>query len=202
MARSASRPSGSATAMVIALPVLALLPSMSPIPAEVAPVVTQVVIDASPEAVWPHVVGFAPLAPPEHWLFKAGIAAPVRARIEGAGVGAIRYCEFTTGAFVEPITTWDPPHHLAFDVTEQPPSMRELSVWSSVHAPHVEEGLLSRRGEFRLEALPGGRTRLTGTTWYTLEFAPESYWRLWSDAIVHLIHERVLDHIATLAEAP
>ena len=201
MAQSANQPTGSATAMVIALPVLALFPVVSPMPAEVAPVVTQLEIDASPEVVWPHVIGFAPLAPPEHWLFKAGVAAPVRARIEGEGVGAIRYCEFTTGAFVEPITTWDPPHHLAFDVTEQPPSMRELSIWSTVHAPHIDGGLVSERGEFRLEGLPGGRTRLTGTTWYALDFAPEPYWRLWSDAIVHLIHERVLEHIATLAEA-
>jgi len=200
MARVANRPAGSTTAMVIALPVLALLPALSPLPAEVAPVVTQLEIDAAPEAVWPHVIGFAPLPPPEHWLFKAGVAAPVKARIEGEGVGAIRYCEFTTGAFVEPITVWDPPHHLAFDVTEQPPSMRELSIWSTVHAPHIEGGLSSQRGEFRLEALPGGRTRLTGTTWYALDFAPEPYWRLWSDAIVHLIHQRVLEHIANLSE--
>jgi len=187
--------------MVAVLPVLALLPALSPVPQEVAPVVTSMEIEAPPEAVWPHVVGFAPLDPPEHWLFKAGVAAPMRARIEGEGVGAVRHCEFTTGAFVEPITVWNPPHHLAFDVTSQPPSMREMGLWPVVHAPHVEGTMSSQRGEFRLQALPGGRTRLTGTTWYTLDLAPEAYWRLWSDGVVHLIHERVLRHIARLAEA-
>ena len=48
--------------------------------------------------------------------FKTGLAYPLRARLVGAGVGAVRHCEFTTGAFVEPITVWDAPHRLAFDV--------------------------------------------------------------------------------------
>jgi hypothetical protein len=29
---------------------------------------------------------------------------------------------------------------------------------------------------------------------------PTTYWRLWSDALLHAIHGRVLDHIAHLAE--
>ena len=38
---------------------------------------------------------------------RAGLAYPMRARIEGSGPGAVRYCEFSTGPFVEPIVTWD-----------------------------------------------------------------------------------------------
>ena len=33
-----------------------------------------------------------------------------------------------------------------------------------------------RRGEFRLIPLPGGRTRLEGRTWYTLDMAPALVW--------------------------
>ena len=55
------------------------------------------------------------------------MACPISAEIEGKGVGAVRHCIFTTGAFVEPITVWDEPNTLAFDVTEQPPPMKELS---------------------------------------------------------------------------
>jgi hypothetical protein len=29
-------------------------------------------------------------------------------RIEGAGVGAMRYCVFSTGTFVEQVTVWEP----------------------------------------------------------------------------------------------
>jgi hypothetical protein len=29
---------------------------------------------------------------------------------------------------------------------------------------------------------------------------PADYWALWSDAIIHRIHRRVLDHVRALAE--
>ena len=163
-------------------------------------VVTEIQIDAPPESVWPNVVGFSELPPPQDWVLKAGIATPMRARIEGEGPGAIRYCEFTTGDFVEPITIWNPPHRLAFDVTSQPPAMEEWSPWEEVYAPHIEDTMISRRGEFLLQQTDDGGTLLRGTTWYTLDLHPGIYWKLWSDPVVQRIHRRVLKHIKTLSE--
>jgi len=128
-------------------------------------VVTSVEIAAPPEGIWPHVVGFGDLQPPGEWFFRMGIAYPLRARISGTGVGAVRRCEFSTGAFVEPITVWDPPRRLGFDVTSEPPSMQEWSPYRGLHQPHLDGTMSSRRGEFRLIPLPGGRTRLEGSTW-------------------------------------
>jgi uncharacterized membrane protein YhaH (DUF805 family) len=156
-------------------------------------------IPAPPEAVWPNVIGFAELPAPQHWLFATGIAYPLRARIEGSGVGAVRHCEFSTGAFVEPITAWEPPRRLAFDVASAPPPMEEWSFYARVEPPHLSAAFRSLRGEFRLVPLPGGRTRLEGSTWYRLDMGPVSYWRLIADQIVQRIHRRVLDHIADLS---
>lgn len=64
---------------------------------------------------------------------------------------------------------------------------------------HVDGAFRARRGEFRLVALPGGRTRLAGSTWYELRMAPEPYRWLWSDALVHAILQRVLVHVKCLA---
>ena len=153
------------------------------------------------EVVWERVTSFPDLAEPTEAIFRAGIAYPTRARIVGSGVGAIRYCEFSTGTFVEPVTTWDAPRRLSFDVTETPPPMREFSVWSHVDAPHLDGFMRSEKGEFRLVALPGGKTRLEGSTFYTLEIFPSLYWKAWTDGIVHAIHVRVLGHIQKLAEA-
>jgi hypothetical protein len=164
-------------------------------------VTTTVEIDAPPEVVWPQVTGFAELPPPSEWAFRLGIAYPQRARIAGTGVGAVRYCEFSTGPFVEPVTAWEPPSRLAFDVASTPPPMHEWSPYQTVHAPHLISTLRSRHGEFRLVALPGGRTRLEGTTWYELALFPQAYWTVWSDALIHAIHRRVLEHIARRAEA-
>src|SRR5262249_42888891 len=130
-----------------------------------------------------------------------GIAYPIRARIDGEGVGAIRRCEFSTGPFVEPITAWEAPHRLAFDVVSQPEPMHETSPYRQIDAPHLRNGLHSRRGEFRLIPLPGGRTRLEGRTWYSVEMAPQAYWGLFSDALIHAIHARVLAHVKQLAES-
>ena len=57
-----------------------------------------------------------------------------------------------------------------------------------------------RWGQFQLMELPGGRTRLEGTTWYRNAIWPSAYWRVWSDYIIHRIHMRVLEHIKTEAE--
>jgi uncharacterized protein YndB with AHSA1/START domain len=163
---------------------------------------TSITVSAPPEAVWDVVLAFPdiPSTPTDPWFFRAGVAMPVRARIEGSGVGAVRHCEFTTGAFVEPITGWDPPHHLAFDVVSQPAPMTELSPWQAVHAPHLTDGTLtSRRGEFRLTPTAEGGTRLTGRTWFTVQMAPVGWWALWVEAIVHRVHLRVLGHIGAVA---
>ena len=157
-------------------------------------------IDAPPEDVWPNVVGFSDLKAPPAWYFKLGIAYPVRATIKGTGVGAIRHCEFSTGAFVEPITIWDEPNRLAFDVTSHPPPMNELSPYQHVHPPHLDGYLRCQRGEFRLIRLPDNRTRLEGSTWYEFEMYPQGYWTLWSDWSIQQIHKRVLHHIKTLSE--
>ena len=163
-------------------------------------VTTSVVVDAPPEVVWRHVVAFPPLPAPRDVVFRAGIAYPTSATISGRGAGAVRRCRFSTGDFVEPVTAWEPPRRLAFEVAAQPAPMRELSPWGGIHPPHLDGFLRSRRGEFRLVRLPGGRTRLTGTTWYENRMWPARYWAVWSDALIHRIHRRVLDHVALHAE--
>jgi uncharacterized membrane protein YhaH (DUF805 family) len=164
-------------------------------------VATVVEIDAPPERVWPFVIAFAELPPPKEALFRAGVAYPIRAEIFGEGPGAVRHCTFSTGAFVEPIEIWDPPRLLKFGVTAQPPAMKELSPWPGIQPAHVNDYLVTRAGQFLLEPLPGGRTRVTGTTWYAHRIWPAFYWRLWSDSIIHAIHGRVLEHIKRRAEA-
>ena len=164
------------------------------------PVTTSVEVSATPEQVWPNVIAFGEIDAPLELIFRAGVAHPLRARIEGAGVGAIRYCEFSTGAFVEPIEVWDAPRRLKFAVTENPPPMREWSPWR-IAPPHLDNFLISHGGQFELVALPGGRTRIEGTTWYEHRMWPRAYWGWWSDFLIHRIHTRVLEHVKRLSEA-
>jgi hypothetical protein len=186
--------------LLLSAPLLMGAEAAVPRQAPVYEVRTLVEIDAPPEAVWRNVVSFRQLPPPDDWVFHTGIAYPVRAEIRGRGLSAVRYCEFSTGPFVEPIEVWDEPRRLAFRVTANPPDLQELSPWGGIHPPHVQGFLVSRRGQFRLTGLPGGRTRLEGTTWYQHGLYPAGYWRLWSDWIIHRIHLRVLEHVKRLSE--
>jgi hypothetical protein len=188
-------------AVLLALPGLMAAESVNQPEPDIFAVRTEVVVDAPPERVWRHVVSFPPLPEPDDWLSRCGVAYPQRAEIDGTGPGAVRRCVFSTGTFVEPIDAWEEPRLLRFGVTDQPEPMREWSPYS-IHPPHLDHYLESRRGQFFLEPLPDGRTRLEGTTWYTNRMWPACYWRLWSDLIIHRIHERVLLHVRDLAEAP
>jgi hypothetical protein len=157
-------------------------------------------VHVPPEKVWRQVVAFSEIPPPTEWMFRAGIAYPIRAEILGSGPGAERHCVFSTGEFVEPVQVWDEPRRLKFSVTSNPPPMEEWTPYSHIDPPHSHGFLVSNGGQFLLTPLPDGGTRLEGTTWYHHGLWPATYWRLWSDVIIHRIHMRVLTHIRDEAE--
>jgi hypothetical protein len=157
-------------------------------------------VQASPEKVWKEVIAFSEIPPPTEWMFRAGIAYPIRAEMVGSGPGAERHCVFSTGAFVEPIQIWDEPHRLKFSVTSNPPPMEEWTPYPHIDPPHLHGFMVSNGGQFLLMPLPNGGTRLEGTTWYRHGLWPATYWKAWSDSIIHRIHMRVLTHIRDEAE--
>lgn len=160
---------------------------------------TSIDVNAPPEQVWQQVVAFAQIPPPTEMLFRAGVAYPIRAEITGHGPGAVRHCIFSTGAFVEPIEIWDEPRLLRFGVTSSPAPLNELTPYGHIEPHHLHGYFVSEEGQFLLTPLPGGGTRLEGTTWYRHTMWPAAYWHLWSDYIIHRIHLRVLNHIRAAA---
>lgn len=164
------------------------------------PVKTKIIVNSSIENVWKNVVTFDKLEEPKDWIFKTGISYPVNATIEGTGVGAIRYCNFTTGSFIEPITTWNEPNLLQFSVVEQPIPMTEFNPFWDIHPAHLDGYFKSYKGQFKLTKINESQTELEGTTWYKVDITPQLYWKMWSDFIIHRIHKRVLNHIKKESE--
>ncbi len=144
IARDTGRGGLGLAATLFVLPTGAVMERVSTV-APTYEVVTSVDVAAAPEIVWERVVRFDEIRVEPEWYFRAGIAYPIRATITGTGEGAIRRCEFSTGAFVEPITTWDAPRRLAFDVIEQPPPLHELSIYSKVYSRLGSGGALAMR---------------------------------------------------------
>lgn len=166
---------------------------------ELTSVTTSIIINAKPMEVWKNVIEFPELDKPTEFIFKIGIAYPINAKIIGSGIGSVRHCNFTTGSFVEPVTVWNEGKLLKFDVLEQPAPMKELSFWN-IDAPHLHDYFVSKKGQFKLTELENGKTLLEGTTWYYHNIKPAFYWQIWSDLIIHKIHDRVLIHIKKNSE--
>ncbi len=191
----------SATTMLLLLMVPLVMGAeyVSPPEAPRVEVRTVLEIDAPQQEVWNHLISFPRLPAPGEWLFRMGVAYPLEATVEGRGAGAVRRCLFSTGTFVEPVDVWDEPRRLEFSVASQPPPMRELSPYD-IHPRHLSGYLQPEHSRFVLTPLPGGRTRLEGTSWYQNRMWPAGYWQLWSDSILHHVHLLVFRHIQRLAE--
>lgn len=157
-------------------------------------------IDAPVATVWRFVPAFPDITAPPSWIFRSGVAYPLRSEIEGSGVGASRRCVLSTGVMEETVTRWEPDAFLEFSVLTVPPAMKEASIYDHLETPHLQGYFTPQRGRFVLTPLPNGRTRLEGTSWYVHQIWPQSYWTPITRRIVHGIHERVLEHIKVLAE--
>lgn len=193
--------SGTSTIIILMLtiPTTAFVEKRDKETLDLIQVTTSIEINAKAEDVWRNVIEFPKLNQPTEFVFKTGIAYPINAEIMGQGIGAIRHCNFSTGSFVEPITIWDEPKLLRFDVVESPATMKELSFYD-INAPHLHDYFVSKQGQLKLTNLENGKTILEGTTWYYHDIRPVFYWRLWSEYIVHKIHLRVLTHIKETTE--
>jgi hypothetical protein len=189
--------------LLIALPVFMTGEKAATVGAPVMPVVSTIVVAAPPSEVWKNVIAFPRLKSPTELIFKTGIAYPIGATINGAGVGAVRHCKFSTGEFVEPITEWQPPSKLGFNVISQPATMRETTWAREIQAAHLHGYLNVKHGQFQLVPIKEhGKlcTEIVGTTWYQNNMWPNVYWRLWSDHIIHQIHLRVLNQVKEQTE--
>ncbi|MBA8840104.1 SRPBCC family protein [Ochrobactrum sp. RH2CCR150] len=193
------------TMLVIALP-LAVFPAelqFSYAPHD-GSVTTVIDIAAPPEVVWKQTVEIRNVRADElSWTFSHGVLGvpqPVDARIEGVGVGvgAVRQLQWTRGVnFQEIVTQWEENRLLAWDFRFAPGSIP-----SAVEA-HIKVNssyLQLANGDYRLEPLPDGRTRLTLTTHYRIATPIDFYCDLWGKVFLNDFHGVVLKVIRDRSE--
>jgi uncharacterized membrane protein YhaH (DUF805 family) len=127
--------------------------------------------------------------------FRLGVAYPLGGEIIGKGVGAVRRGEFSTGTAIEQVTEWIAQRKLTFVVLNDVPSMRELSPYQHVHAPHVVGYFRTTSTSFELLPQPGGQTQIVERTSHELKLDPVFYWLPLARWMVHENNARVLAHI-------
>ena len=161
---------------------------------------TEMVINGSPEQIWPLVCGLDKLPPPTEILFRAGIAYPTEILCPQPTLGGNRICRLSTGDMPERIAIFEPNRRFVFDVLSTPPTMKETSPYGELKTRHLKGYYLCRRGEFDLIPMGKGRTKLVGTSWYANRIAPDIYWAFWTQTIVEQVHVRVMSEIKRRAE--
>lgn len=158
-------------------------------------------VAASPAAVWDAVVHMGPIPDAPVAPFRWGLAYPMRGEILGTGVGAIRRGVFSTGVAYERVTEWTPQQKLSFVVLSDPPTMRELSPYRHVNAPHVIGYFRTLDARFTILPLANGKTRLSLATRHELDLEPALYWLPFAEWATHANKVRVLKHFRQQAEA-
>jgi len=199
--RSRSR---SVVSCVAILPLVGLpLEPGIPAPAIERQVQTIIDINAPPETVWRSTVEIPEVRPSElKWTFShniVGIPRPVDARLAGHGVGSVRHLRWTRGVtFEEVVTGWRQDRYLAWDFRFGPKSIPEAV---EGHISVDSDYLKLAGGDYRLDALPGGRTRLTLTTRYVIATPINAYCTWWGQIFLNDFHGTVLNVIRHRAEA-
>jgi hypothetical protein len=157
---------------------------------ERAMVTDEILIHATPDKVWPHVLAF-PNIPnrPEYWIFRLGLPYPTQTTNGGNFIGADRQCMFSDGIVIkERVAEFVSREKLTFDIVEQP-----------TH-PEAYGHITLHRGQFVLRDNGNGTTTLFGSSWYTLHVHPTWYFDIWTRDMTRAVHLRVMNHIRHLAE--
>lgn len=189
--------------MVVALPLLVLpLEIRVDWPDYTGFVSTEVIIAAPPETVWANTVEIRDIDPatlrftPSHNLMF--FPRPLDARIDREGVGAVRSLQWTRGIrFRENITEWQKNRRLGWTFGFDPESI-PAEIDSHLRPDSEASELL--RGEYVLEPLPDGRTKLVLTTHYKVSLPWNGYGRWWANRLLSDFHSVVLDVVKRRAE--
>jgi len=157
---------------------------------DTAVVTDEILIRATPDKVWPHVLAFPEIPDrPDYWIFRLGLPYPTQTTNGGNFVGADRQCMFSDGIVIkERVAEFVPNQKLTFDIVEQP-----------TH-PEAYGHITLHRGRFELRDNGNGTTTLIGSSWYTLQVRPAWYFDLWTRDMTRAVHLRVMQHVRRLAE--
>lgn len=166
-------------------------------------VVSRIHIDASPDVVWRGLIDIRQIDDAEQrWTFShdvVGIPRPKDARMEGAGVGAVRRLEWAQGVrFEEHITGWEPGRELRWTFHLGPEAQSRML---DEHLKVDSAYLRLEEGVYRIEPTADGGSDLVLTTRYWIRTPMNAYAAFWGRIFLGDFHRNVLGVIRDRAEA-
>lgn len=149
-------------------------------------------IQASPEVVWKNIERVPAIQTselPNSWTRRIGFPDPIEATLSHEGVGGVRHASFAGGLlFIETVDVWEPQQRLAFSITADAVPATTLDEHVRIGGPYFDV----LRGEYLLEPLPNGITRLHLSSRQRVSTDFNWYAHLWTDAVMSDLQQRIL----------
>lgn len=149
-------------------------------------------IAAPPATVWQNIERVPRIRASElqsSWSHAIGFPDPVEATLSAEGIGGVRHATFAGGVlFIETIDVWEPDRRLGF-------SIRADQIPPTTLDEHVTVGgkfFDVLYGEYYLEPLPNGETRLHLLSRHRVSTDFNWYAHLWTDAVMSDLQQRIL----------
>ena len=158
--------------------------------------VVETVIDvrATPEIVWQNIERVPRISPPElkpSWSHRIGFPSPVEATLSFAGLGGVRHASFERGVlFIETIDVWEPQDRLGFSIRAQGSQIPRTTLDEHVTVGGNYFDVL--HGEYRLEPLANGITRIHLSSEHRLSTDFNWYAHWWTDAVMADVQNTIL----------
>ena len=159
-------------------------------------------INAPPAAVWSNIERVPAIRTSElqpSWSHAIGFPNPVEATLSKEGVGGVRNATFEGGVlFIETVDTWEPLHHLGFSIRARTSSIPKTTLDEHVTVGGQYFEVL--HGDYELEPLPNGVTRLHLQSLHRVSTDLNWYAHLWTDSIMRDLQIRILQVIRNRCE--
>jgi len=160
-------------------------------------------IQAAPALVWKNVERVRSIDPAElqpSWSHAIGFPNPVEATLSQEGIGGVRHASFEGGVlFIETIDTWEPEHRLGFSIRAQTEQIPPTTLDEHVTVGGKFFDVL--HGEYTLESLASGGTRLHLVSRHRVSTDFNWYAHLWTDAVMNDLQRRILLVVKNRSEA-
>lgn len=161
-------------------------------------------IQATPATIWRNIERVPRIAASElqpSWSHSIGFPDPVEATLSAEGVGGVRHATFQGGVlFIETIDVWDPERRLGFSIRAQSDQIPATTFDEHVTVGGKYFDVLY--GEYRLEPLANGTTRLHLTSRSRVSTDFNWYAHLWTDAVMSDLQRRILFVVKNRSENP
>jgi hypothetical protein len=160
-------------------------------------------IAAPPAVVWPSIERVPRIRSLElrpSWSHSIGFPNPVEATLSNEGIGGVRHATFEGGVlFVETIDEWEPQHRLGFSIRAQTDQIPPTTLDEHVTVGGKFFDVL--HGEYVLEPLANGGTRLHLLSRHRVSTDFNWYAHLWTDAVMSDLQKRILFVVKNRSEA-